>query len=274
MMHATKSTSRASSSTSTSPETSSDFFPLFFCWSHYDSDGCGDQVLHLLLLRPNHAHLLPWLALQHLNEGAQRGTDDNDVSDNLVGPSAVIVYILNLNCCARRLAPCWSSSSRSTLSTSDSRLRSPRWSHQILYFYVSYHHQRYCQGVLHHLLWRLGVLLCPPHLLCHLGVDGAVNLKAPFPTTHCNVVEGDRVDGEHGEGRDEEEDPEHQLLPRPHRLRHLHHRLLDLCPRQHWSLVTNCAKNQQNSWNRIFLCIATSCLSQWLNILCLLPLLM
>ena len=47
------------------------------------------------------------------------------------------------------------------------------------------------------------------------------------------IVEGDRVDGEHGEGRDEEEDPEHQLLPRPHRLRHLHHRLLDLCPRQH-----------------------------------------
>ena len=139
MMHATKSTSRASSSTSTSPETSSDFFPLFFCWSHYDSDGCGDQVLHLLLLRPNHAHLLPWLALQHLNEGAQRGTDDNDVSDNLVGPSAVIVYILNLNCCARRLAPCWSSSSRSTLSTSDSRLRSPRSSYQILYFYVSGH---------------------------------------------------------------------------------------------------------------------------------------
>ena len=37
----------------------------------------SEQVLHILLLCPNHAHLLPWLAVQHLNAGAQRGGDDH-----------------------------------------------------------------------------------------------------------------------------------------------------------------------------------------------------
>ena len=96
------------------------------------------------------------------------------------------------NCIVCRLSRCWSSSLRSSSSTSESRLRSPRcwrhpqilcfytsavhiWSYQILYYNVSDH---ICEGVLHHLLWRLGVLLCSPHLLSHLGVDGDLGLKS------------------------------------------------------------------------------------------------
>ena len=52
-------------------------------------------------------------------------------------------------------------------------------------------------------------------------------------TAQYNCAQGHRVDGEHGDGEDQEEDPALQLLLRPHRLCHLHRRLLDLCRRQY-----------------------------------------
>ena len=85
----------------------------------------------------------------------------------------------------------------------------------------------------------MGILLRPPIVLPHPGVDGEDAPEHNALTAQYNFAQGHRVDGEHGDGEDQEEDPALQLLLRPHRLCHLHRRLLDLCRRQYLLVESN-----------------------------------
>ena len=67
---APRSTSPALPSISTSRETSSGLFGIATMMD-VRTDDMIDQVLRILLLRPDHVDLLPRLALQHLDARAQ-----------------------------------------------------------------------------------------------------------------------------------------------------------------------------------------------------------